>query len=202
MLYLSGVVRPGLPAMVTPRMGQRPPEGMVWAADNGRFAAPQDYSDDTYLAWLERIGPDRCLLATAPDVVGDAVATLDMSLPMLSRIRALGFPAAIVTQDGLTPDMVPWDDIDAIFIGGTDTHKLGPEAHVLAVEAKQRGKWVHMGRVNSWRRFDYARSIGCDSADGTFIKYGPDINESKVRGWMARAAREPHIWAHLAEEKE
>ena len=55
MLYLSGVVRPDMPAMVTPRMGQRPPDGQPWAADNGRFSAPQNYTDEAYLAWLAKM---------------------------------------------------------------------------------------------------------------------------------------------------
>jgi hypothetical protein len=91
LLYLSGVVRPDLPAMVIPRMGQRPPEGQPWAADNGRFSAPQDYTDEKYLAWLAKMPAESCLFATAPDVVGDAAATLALSEPMFDRIRAAGY---------------------------------------------------------------------------------------------------------------
>jgi hypothetical protein len=175
--------------MVTPRMRQRPPEGVPWAADNGRFSAPEDYTDEGYLAWLRKM-PGGCLFACAPDVLGDAEATLALSAPMLPRIRAI-VPVALVAQDGLTPDMVPWDDIDALFIGGTTAWKLGPDVPVLVAEAKRRGKWAHMGRVNSWKRYDYARAIGCDSVDGTVLKHDP---KRPVREWMDRAWREPHIW--------
>ena len=191
MLYLSGVIREGLPAMVTPRMGQRPPDGQPWAADNGRWSAPQNYTDKKYLAWLAKMPRESCLFATAPDVVGDAEATLAMSAPLFAPIRAIGYPVALVAQDGLTPNMVPWDDIDALFIGGTTDWKLGLEVPPLTDEAKRRGKWVHMGRVNSWRRFDYARSIGCDSADGTYLRFDPSYDVAK---WMERARRNPHIW--------
>jgi hypothetical protein len=44
---------------------------------------------------------------------------------------------------------------------------LGPEVEQVVAEARQRGIWVHMGRVNSLRRLAYAASIGCDSIDGT-----------------------------------
>jgi hypothetical protein len=44
---------------------------------------------------------------------------------------------------------------------------LGPHAAALVAEAKRRGKYDHMGRVNSARRAAYAASIGCDSIDGT-----------------------------------
>lgn len=190
MLYLSGVVRPDLPAMRTPDMGNRP-NGQTWAADNGCFTQPKRYSDERYLAWLDRQDRTGCLFATAPDVVGDAAETLARSTPMFLPIRKLGYPVALVMQDGMTPEMAPWDEIDAIFIGGTTDWKLGPEVPPLAAEAKRRGKWVHMGRVNSWRRFDYARSIGCDSADGTVLRFDP---KRDVAGWMDRARRNPHIW--------
>lgn len=186
MLYLSGVVRSDLPAMLTPRMGQRPPPGMKWAGDTGRFNSPHEYSDEKYLAWLRKMQPyvDRCLFVTAPDVVGDAAATLLLSLPMLPQIRDLGFPVGFVGQDGLTSEMVPWDDIDAYFVGGTTDWKLSPESFALAAEAKSRGKWVHMGRVNSRKRFLLANSHGFDSADGTVLRFDP---KRPVHAWVAEA---------------
>lgn len=193
MLYLSGVVRPDMPAMLTPRMGQRPGDGQQWAADNGRFTAPHEYSDAKYLAWLRKMRPyaDRCLFATAPDVVGDAAATLAMSAPLLPQIRAVGYPVALVGQDGMTADMVPWDAIDALFIGGTTKWKLSEDAFALVAEANQRGKWTHMGRVNSWRRFRTAAAAGYDSADGTVLRFDP---HRPVHEWSRRAQRQLGIW--------
>jgi hypothetical protein len=195
-LYLSGHVRKGWPAMLTERTRQMPPDGQPWAADNGCFTQPQAYSDAGYLSWLARMEPyrHRCLFATAPDVVGDAEATLDRSLPMLPRIRDAGYPVALVAQDGLAPGMVPWDDIDALFIGGSTTWKLSEASHDLCVAAKSAGKWLHMGRVNSGRRYELARSFGCDSADGTFLAFGPDVNEPRAQAWLDRTARQPTIW--------
>ena len=59
----------------------------------------------------------RCLFATAPDVVGDAQATLRRAY-MLGWIRYAGLPAALVAQDGLEHLAIPWDDFDALFLGG------------------------------------------------------------------------------------
>jgi hypothetical protein len=191
LLYLSGVVRPDLPAMITPRMGQKPADGMVWAADNGRFASPADYSDEAFLSWLAKMPADRCLFATAPDVVGDAAATLAMSAPMLPRIRAAGYRVALVGQDGLENCAIPWDDFDALFLGGATAWKLGTAAAGIAREAKRRGKWVHMGRVNSLKRLRYAESIGCDSADGTVLKHDPN---RPVGTWGPTVIREPSLW--------
>jgi hypothetical protein len=195
LLYLSGVVRPDMPAMLTPRMGQRAAEGQLWAADNGRYASPQDYTDAAFLAWLATMPAESCLFATAPDVVGDASATLALSTPMFAPIRAAGYPVALVAQDGLESLPVPWDDFDVLFIGGTTAWKLSEPAHGLAAEAKRRGKWLHMGRVNSLRRCRIAQAMGCDSVDGTFLRFGPDINVARLRGWFQAMHRQPMVWA-------
>lgn len=193
MLYLTGSVQPDMAAMLTPRMGQQPPIGQVWAADNGRFASPQDYTDAKYLAWLGSMPRESCLFATAPDVVGDATSTLALSGPMFAPIRAAGYAVALVAQDGLESLTVPWDDFDALFIGGTTAWKLSEHAVQIVAEAKRRGKWVHMGRVNSYRRLRYAQSIGCDSADGTFLKFGPTVNRLRLNGWLDKIERQPLI---------
>lgn len=191
MLYLSGVVRPDMPAMITPRMGQKPPIGQPWAADNGRYSSPQDYTDAGFLAWLGTMPAESCLFATAPDVVGDAAATLALSVPMFEPIRRAGYRVALVAQDGLEGLPVPWDDFDALFIGGTTAWKLSEAAAGLAREAKRRGKWVHMGRVNSLRRMRYADAIGCDSADGTVLKHDPN---RPVGSWAAAVHDRPSLW--------
>lgn len=78
-------------------------------------------------------------------------------------------PLAIVGQDGM--EDLDWDHwfgyARCFFIGGSTEWKLSNAAADLAIEAKRRGMWVHMGRVNSIRRLSYAWSIGCDSVDGS-----------------------------------
>jgi hypothetical protein len=143
--------------MVTPNMGNRLPPGQMWAADNGRFSAPEKYTDAGYLLWLGTRYAESCLFATAPDVVGDAAATLALSAPMF--------------------DTTAW--------------KLGEACRVIVAEAKRRGVWVHMGRVNSLKRMRYAESIGCDSADGTVLKHDP---KRPVHAWGPRVLSEPSLW--------
>lgn len=193
MIYLSGVVRDHLPALVSPAGHMRVPDGQPWAADNGRFARPENYTDDGYLAFLARFTAhlERCLFAVAPDIVGDAATTLEMSAPMLPRIRAIGYPAALVAQDGLEDLSVPWDDFDALFVGGSTKWKLSEAAYGLAAEAKARGKWLHMGRVNSWARFSTAAAAGYDSADGTVLRFDPN---RPVHTWEPRVAQNPSLW--------
>jgi hypothetical protein len=175
----------------TPTQQNRPFPG-VWCADNGCGPGAGGGPGkgwpgyDRWFRWLRsrRADAASCLFAVAPDVVGDAVATLARSLPWLPRIRWLGYRVAFVVQDGAeAPGMVPWDMFDALFIGGSTEWKLGPAARALVADAKARGKWVHMGRVNSARRYRYAEAIGCDSADGTFILFAPDLNLARFRTW-------------------
>lgn len=172
--------------MNTPKNGYAIREGWTWAADNGCFGKGYP-GDANWLAWLASFTKRQrasCLFATAPDVVGDATASLARSLPFLGAIRSLGYPAALVTQDGLRPEQVPWDEIDWLFIGGTDAHKLGAEAKVLIAAAKDHGKRVHVGRVNSQRRYLAFKHLGCDSADGTYLGFAPSLNLPKLLSWL------------------
>jgi len=172
--------------MNTPKNGYRIEPGWIWAADNGCFGNGYP-GDDKWIAWLSKFTIDQraaCLFATAPDIVGDAKATLERSAPWLPKIRALGYRAALVAQDGLTPDTTPWDTFDVLFIGGTTSWKLGPEVKDLISAARQRGKPVHVGRVNSQRRFLAFAALGCASVDGTFLGFGPEINTPKLLGWI------------------
>jgi hypothetical protein len=201
MIYLSGAnmkeisQRPDMGYMLTPmndRLG-RVMEGTLWAADTGCFLQPEKYTDEGYLSWLESRNEyrSRCLFATAPDVVGDAVGTLEKSLPLLPKLRAAGYKAALVGQDGLEDLDIPWDSFDCLFIGGSTSWKLSEDAYQLAHAADMRGKWVHLGRVNSWRRLKAAAVSGYDSADGTALAFGPDLNLPKINGWLEVLGNQP-----------
>lgn len=181
-----------LDCIVTPKQGNRIPDGAWFCADNGVYGKGWP-GEDAWWAWLQGLPTERCRFAVAPDVVGDAEATLTRSLPWLPQIRALGIPAAFVAQDGAETVGVPWDQFDVLFIGGTTDWKLGRHARALTVEAKKLGKQVHMGRVNSAQRLRYAAGIGCDSADGTYIAFGPDVNLPKVLGWL-RQVKHPTLF--------
>lgn len=173
-----------------------------WAADNACFARGNQFDLAAYLAWLESLPVSRkqeCLFATAPDVVGDWRATWERSRDVLPLLRELGFKAALVLQDGAESDSdIQWDACDVVFIGGSTGWKESAHVERLCKEAKRRGKWVHMGRVNSFRRVRIAADFGCDSVDGTFLKFGPSTNLPKLLRWLdgVRVAPSLFEWAN------
>lgn len=166
--------------------------GVPWCADNGAFG--KNYPGDAeYLAWLAALpSKETCLFAVAPDVICDHQRTVRRSSRFMATIRSLGYRVAFVAQNGATPRNVPWVEFDVLFVGGDTEWKLGPAARLVIAEAKRLGKWVHMGRVNSGRRMRYAREVGCDSADGTYLTFGPDLNLPAVLDW-ADEARDQYL---------
>lgn len=196
MLYLAnpsrGLVNEAMVAgligcITTPKQGNVIPGGAWWCADNGKYGKGWPGGDKWY-AWLartvQRYGHERCLFAVAPDVPFDARGTLAESTPWLTPIRSLGIPAALCAQDGLENMYIPWSLFDVLFIAGSTEWKLtgGME---LAHEAKRRGLGVHVGRVNSRKRFNTCEEWGADSCDGTFLTYGPRVNLPKLLAWPA-----------------
>lgn len=198
--------------IITPAAGNRLEPWAHWIADNGIYSNAYP-GDRGYLRWLDSHADyrARCRFAVAPDVVADHPGTLERSWPMLRPIREVVGRVALCAQNGATPDDMPWDYIDAVFLAGIvecvpcgwvpaietlpQTHcqhcggqlvewKVSDAAAAITAEAKRRGKWVHMGRVNSEQRIQRAREMGVDSGDGTYIAYGPDINLIRLLGWL------------------
>lgn len=172
------------------------PAGISWAADCGLEVAK---SNDPvviaeYIAWLDTLPCDRamCVYAVAPDVLGDAAATWERSAPLLPQIRALGYPAALVAQDGFDPDAVDWSAFDVLFVGGRPmvTKDTDPKdrrrllasewkrsesgGYAAIREGKKHGKWVHVGRVNGAGFLRQLAAAGADSADGSLLCHGPE----------------------------
>lgn len=160
------------------------------------------------MPWLTALrlglGPDdraRLKFITVPDAVGDARSTLAMWRQWRPTLAASALPAALVAQDGMEITDVPWPEVDALFIGGSTRWKLSGQAARLALAAKMRGRWVHVGRVNSARR---ERAIGAwgtvDSFDGGQYSMFPDTHIPACLRRLSGGARqlgieEVHLWA-------
>ncbi len=139
--------------------------GLPWCLDNGAF---KNFNEEKFFRLLEKCqGLPGCKFVAVPDVVGNANETLIRFKKYRKTIADMGYPIALVGQDGLEQLSIPWNDFDCLFIGGTTEWKLSLRAAQLVYLAKSKQKYIHMGRVNSNKRVIYAKSIGCDSADGT-----------------------------------
>jgi hypothetical protein len=198
MIYLSGAApkesRAWLGMMQSPDIGNRIPADTWWAFDNACFNHAGAFDWPKFERVLRRhlaAAGDRCLFVVAPDVPFDADGTIARFEEYRERMAGLGVPVAFVTQDGMGVEDVPWGDIDALFVGGSTVWKTGQESAALVAAAKARGKWVHMGRVNSLKRLRAAMSMGCDSVDGTFLKYGPTVNMARLESWFAAVRQQP-----------
>jgi hypothetical protein len=196
-------------AVITPAQGMyKDLDGVELIVDNGKFG--QGYPGDVqFLAFVAKMPADADIrFVVAPDVVGDAAATLKMSAPFLPVIRAMGHRVALAAQNGLTSGAAPWDDFDVLFLGGVaeclpcgwvkpatekgwkfcpqccrplTEWKTSETAVVLARAAAGYGKDIHMGRVNGPERLAIAEAMGCSTADGTLLVFGPETNLPRVR---------------------
>lgn len=202
MIYLATASGPDVRAaiadgalgqMVTPDSGNVRVEGATWAFDNGCFS--DRWSPDRWLRALDRnVGADPPpLFAVVPDVVADAAATNTRWARWHGEVRNRGLVAAYVLQDGC--ESIP-SSASAAFIGGSTEWKLGTDARRLSAQAKQRGMWLHMGRVNTLRRLRLAAEMGCDSVDGTLLAFGPDVHLPRLRRWLTPA--QPGLFGGVA----
>lgn len=137
-----------------------------WAIDNGAFANLDILAFEALLQ-REEHHRERCLFVTVPDIVASARRTLEVFEFWAPRLA--GWKLALACQDGQEHLPIPWGDIAAVFIGGTNNFKCGDHAAHIIKAAKALGKWVHIGRVNHPMRFDHFEKLGADSIDGTGI---------------------------------
>lgn len=155
-----------------------------WACDNGSFNI---FDQPRFEQMMDRLA-DRpyCHFVAAPDVVwnkwpaptppdryGDrhlaAIQTIERFKEWAPYIRERGLPAAMVAQDGLElyDSEIPWELIDAWFVGGSNRWKTSAESEHYIREARRRGLWAHVGRVSSNERIRWCLAVGASSFDGS-----------------------------------
>lgn len=165
--------------------------GWLWAADNGCFTSK--WTEDEWLRWLEKPHPRTgCLFATVPDVVGSHRETLERWSSFAPKVVERRYPAAFIAQDGAEVGDLPWEEMDAFFVGGTTEWKMSESAYALAATAREKGKWVHVGRVNSLKRLKYWSAVA-HSSDGTHLAFRPDVYAPQVLGWVDSIRSQPRL---------
>jgi hypothetical protein len=161
-----------LGVLCSPRRVYTNLDGWTWAADNDAYSS---WHESRYRRMLDTLaGRPGCRFVTAPDVVADWQTTLARFEAWQPTLAQFGLPIGYVIQDGQPANLIPWEEIAVLFVGGSSEWKMSEPARELVAEAKRRGKWVHMGRVNGHRRLRYAKAIGCDSFDGTSLSWYRD----------------------------
>mgnify|MGYP000125420288 CR=1 FL=1 len=143
-----------------------------FAIDNGAYSK---FNRQGFFSLLEREYDRRalCRFVAVPDVIdvtdkiGSARRTLEVFEYLKDDLRH--WTLALVAQDGLENFTIPWDDIGAIFIGGSTKWKLSIHVRHIIKAAQALGMWVHIGRVNDPSRFRYFKELGADSVDGSGI---------------------------------
>lgn len=157
-----------------------------YAIDNGAFSG---FNGAAFERLLEKHQDrkDLCRFVALPDVVASARRTIETFEYWYPRLD--GWKRALVAQDGQENLPIPWDRIDAIFIGGSTEWKLSKHAADVIRAGKICGKWVHVGRVNTPGRFEYFEGLMADSIDGTGLS-----RYSWMRERIYRAHHEPTLF--------
>lgn len=171
---------------------------LPWAIDNGAFSR---FEESAFLSLLKREEHHKanCLFVTAPDVVGSALRTLEVFEHWKGPLAS--WPIALAIQDGQQDHRIPWDDIAAVFIGGSTGFKLSDHAAHVIKAAKILGKWAHVGRVNDPGRWEHFENLGADSIDGTGISRYSHMREAIAkRDHQQRLFRETPMECHSREK--
>ena len=155
--------------LITPRSGNRVVK--FWALDNGCFNGPfrKKQFDDR----LARESRKNCIFVVMPDKVGDPIETMRLWKEWEPQYK--GWPLAFVAQDGQENLAFPPDgEWSCLFVGGSTEWKMGRGAVKCINIAVALGKHVHIGRVNSYRRYKHFASLhGGDNftCDGTMQRF-------------------------------
>jgi hypothetical protein len=137
--------------------------GVPWGLDNGCFT---EFNRPKWERMVIESETERPVFVTLPDIVGDAIRTLELFDHF--KLFTNEVPRALVLQDGIGQHRIPWDDVAAVFVGGSDDFKYSQEAINACKAARMLGKWVHVGRVNTASRVRNWAEVA-DSLDGSGI---------------------------------
>ena len=170
-------------------------EGRPWTLDNECFRRPFDY--DRWPAHRHRLFPysKRWLFVVVPDKPFDTQRTLALwqdwhalIRKQLDRfdnckrsgayMRKLWLGLAFAAQDGQESLPLP-EEADWVFIAGSTEWKLSDAATSVMRRAWDAGMYIHVGRVNSQRRYRHFRRLAdrldldIVSCDGTAARFHP-----------------------------
>jgi len=158
---------------------------MPYALDNDAFSAFTHGTEWDEHAWLEliswaRMSIQKPMWAVVPDVVGDALKTIEKWFRFSPVVDAAKIKTAFAVQDGMDADDVP-SNADVVFVGGTTAWKWRTAEMWCSTFPR-----VHIGRVNTLEKLWFCERIGAESVDGTgwFRDPSDETKIPKLIRWM------------------
>lgn len=135
----------------------------TFAIDNGAFTK---FDERGFLSLLRREEHVKhlALFVAVPDKVGCHRTTTKLFRELNHLCD--GWKKAFVAQDGYSG--MP-KGADVLFIGGTDDFKNSQAAYDAVEDAVKLGVHVHVGRVNTSKRFLRFRDAGANTCDGSGV---------------------------------
>lgn len=170
-----------------------------WVMDNGAFEAykngtPWDMDQfDAVVERLTKVQPcKRPAWALTPDMVAHP-ASLAWSVGYRKKRLPDCLNWYLAIQDGMefahVENALATARFDGLFIGGSTDWK-NQRAAEWCMWGKAHKLPVHIGRVNGWKRLQWAVNIGADSVDGTgwtrdprWIEYLKDLPKVERMLW-------------------
>ena len=153
-----------------------PKKGMSYCIDNGAYSCwlhKKPFNETSFRNMLIKL--EKCVFPpdfiVCPDIVAGGYDSLRFSLKWLNEIPA-GYPVYLAVQDGMQPDVIRQyiELFDGLFIGGTLEWKLKTASDWINL-AHRYNKKAHIGKVGTFKRLVWAKSIGADSIDSsTFVQ--------------------------------
>lgn len=164
---------------------------LPWACDNAAFS---HFDPNSFRRMLRSVRKLPGLLwIVCPDVVADPHATLRWFDEWYEEVSEAG-PVGFVSQDRADETKIPWNRFACLFVGGTDDWKLSQRSADLCREAKNLGKYLHFGRVNSRRRLQACYDLKADSVDGRQWAAWSKTHLGWGLQFVANLDRQPVLW--------
>lgn len=167
-----------------------------FACDNGAYGGLNLPAFRRMLARAEA-HQHRCLFVSVPDIVGNARRTMELWKARFEFTGGehSGWRLALVAQDGLEDMDIPWNNLDALFIGGTGEDgksgwKDSQSAQDIVRTAVALQVHTHIGRVNSASRYERFADLGAHTCDGSGVSRGLGKHLARITGGINSGQRE------------
>ncbi|MDU4254522.1 hypothetical protein [Pseudomonas sp.] len=145
-------------------------EGLPYAIDNGAwssFMQKEPFDELAFGRAVDRLG-ESAEWIVLPDIVAGGMASLELSLCWLDRLKGIPTRLLLAVQNGMVPNDVRelLSPSVGLFVGGDTDWKVST-VNMWGQLARRRNCYLHVGRVNSAKRIKLCAAAGANSVDGT-----------------------------------